>query len=172
MPIRAAAPHHWQMSLHKVRKKPALLSSTSHFLQTITFSLVLSLRLSQSTPLCINHFTFLSPDPSLSFALTPACQCFIRRDVLLSVPVTSLIASPSNQLCPNEFYWQPLNAYKQLCATSRGSKADLRAVKSNGNAQAEQLIHHSLHHIHLSYCPGASIVVSHIYPSPQSENSQ
>lgn len=141
-------------------QKPALLSSSSHFLHTITLSLVLSLKRSQPKPLCINHSTFLLPDPSLSHSLTPACQCFIRRDILLSVSVTSLIASPSNQLSPNEFYWQSLNVHKQLCATSRGCKADLWEVKSNGN--------HSLHHILSPCCPGASVVVSRIYRKPQS----
>lgn len=138
--------------------KPALLSPSSHFLHTISFSLVLSLRPLQSNPLCINHLTFFHPIHlslvlSLSLTHTLACQCFIRRDILLSVPVTSSIASPSNQLCLNEFYWQSLNAHKQLCATGRGCKADLRVVKGNGYAHAEELIHHSLHRIPSSYCP-------------------
>lgn len=49
--------------------QPALLSSRNHFLYTITFSLVLSLRLSQTNPLCINHSAFLSTR-SISLSLS------------------------------------------------------------------------------------------------------
>lgn len=165
MPISAVAMCQWQMLLHKVRDTVNLHRSAP----TVAFcTQSLSTLFYHSDSHNVHKSLYFSFARSISLSLFLTCQCFIRRDILLSGPVTSSITSPSNQLCPNEFYWQLLKGCKQVCVTSRGRESHLWVVESDGNAQSEELIHRSLDGVVSSYCPGASVIVSLISPRPQS----